>query len=154
MCFGDQYAVSYLVSKCYFLSILIKLGQFITLHIKVIFTTDTRHFIASSLKYEEFFYFFRILFIFRERGRKEKREGGKCRPVASCMPPAGDLAHNPDMPWLRIEPATFWFTGSHSICWATPARAGILFCCSVLLPFYSHTYFELFSRLFHFYVTF
>ena len=27
------------------------------------------------------------------------------------------------VPWLGIKPATFWFTGRHSIHWATPARA-------------------------------
>ena len=38
------------------------------------------------------------LFIFRERGRKGEKEGEKYQcVVASHMPPAGDLAHNPDM---------------------------------------------------------
>ena len=27
------------------------------------------------------------------------------------------------VPWLGIEPVTFWFTGWHSIHWATPTRA-------------------------------
>ena len=31
------------------------------------------------------------------------------------------------VPWLGIEPVTLWFTGWHSIHWATPARAIILF---------------------------
>ena len=31
------------------------------------------------------------------------------------------------VPWARIEPATFWFTGQRSIHWATPARAGFVF---------------------------
>ena len=36
--------------------------------------------------------------------------------VASHMPPPGDLACNPGMcPRLRIEPATLWFAGRHSI---------------------------------------
>ena len=30
------------------------------------------------------------------------------------------------VPWLGIKPATFWFTGRHSIHWATPARAPFL----------------------------
>ena len=38
------------------------------------------------------------LFIFRERGKEEKREGEKRQcVVASCVPPAGDLACNPGM---------------------------------------------------------
>ena len=44
------------------------------------------------------FFFSRFyLFTFRERGREGEREGEKHRSVASRMPPAGDLAHNPDM---------------------------------------------------------
>ena len=36
--------------------------------------------------------------------------------VASHMPPPRDLACNPGMcPRLRIEPATLWFAGQHSI---------------------------------------
>ena len=35
-------------------------------------------------------------FIFRQRGREGKREGETYqRVVASCVPPTGDLAHNP-----------------------------------------------------------
>ena len=38
------------------------------------------------------------MYLFSERGGEEEREGEK-HPgvVASCMPPAGDLAHNPGM---------------------------------------------------------
>ena len=35
------------------------------------------------------------------------------------------------VPWLGIEPATLWFTGQHSIHWATPART---------LPFFNFTF--------------
>ena len=39
------------------------------------------------------------------------------------MPPTGDLACNPGMcSRLRIELATLWFTGQHSIYWTTSAR--------------------------------
>ena len=39
-----------------------------------------------------------MLFIFRGRGREGKREGEKHQcVVASCLPPTGDLAHNPGM---------------------------------------------------------
>ena len=45
------------------------------------------------------FFFFRLyLFIFEHRGREGEREGEKHQcVVASLMPPAGDLAHNPGM---------------------------------------------------------
>ena len=39
----------------------------------------------------------------------------------------GSGLHPRHVPWLGIEPVTLWFTGWHSIHWATPARA----------PFYS-----------------
>ena len=29
------------------------------------------------------------------------------------------------VPWLGIKPATLWFSGQHSIHWATPARASL-----------------------------
>ena len=39
-----------------------------------------------------------ILFIFREKGREEEREGEKHQcVVTSCTPPTGDLAWNPGM---------------------------------------------------------
>ena len=48
---------------------------------------------------ETFLFFLKILFIiFRERGREGEREGEKHQcVVASCVPPTGDLAHNPGM---------------------------------------------------------
>ena len=59
-----------------------------------------------------FFFFFRFyLFIFRERGSEGEREGQKHQcVVASRTTPTGDLAHNPHVPWLGIQPATLWFT--------------------------------------------
>ena len=79
-----------------------------------------------------FFFFFLIfyLFTFSKRGREGEREGEKhqCERDTSI----GYLSHNPNwgpspqprhVPWSGIEPATFWFTGWHSIHWATPARA-------------------------------
>ena len=42
--------------------------------------------------------FFKVLFIFRQRGREGHREGEKHQcMVASHMAPTGDLAHNPGM---------------------------------------------------------
>ena len=58
---------------------------------------------------------FKILFIFRQRGREGERGKHQC-VVASCAPPTGDLAHNPGMsPDLGIEPATLWLAGWSSI---------------------------------------
>ena len=39
------------------------------------------------------------------------------------------------IPWLGIKPATLWFTGQHSIHWATPARAWSYFYCFLSFPF-------------------
>ena len=70
------------------------------------------------------------LFIFRERGREGEREGQKHHcVVASRAPPTMDGACNPARcPRLGLEPATPWFTGWHSIHWATAARDGPPFC--------------------------
>ena len=40
--------------------------------------------------------------------REKEREKHQC-VVASCAPTTGNLAHNPGMCWLGIEPATLWF---------------------------------------------
>ena len=64
------------------------------------------------------------LFIFRERGREGEREGEKHQcVVAFCMPPHhwGSGLKPWHVPWLGIKPVTLWFTGQHSIHWATPA---------------------------------
>ena len=45
----------------------------------------------------ESFFFFKILFIFRESGRDREREGEKHQSVASHTTPIGDLVHNPGM---------------------------------------------------------
>ena len=41
----------------------------------------------------------------------------------SCAPKWGPGLQPRHVPWLRIELVTLWFTGWHSIHWATPARA-------------------------------
>ena len=69
---------------------------------------------------------FIYLFIFRERGREGEREGEKhlC-VVASYTPHTWGPGPQPrHVPWLGIKPTTLWFTGQHSIHWATPARTG------------------------------
>ena len=66
------------------------------------------------------------LFIFRERGREGEREGEKHQcvvPLARPLLGAGRSGLQPGhVPWLGIKPVTLWFTGQHSIHWATPAR--------------------------------
>ena len=57
------------------------------------------------------------------REGKEEREKHQCM-VASRVPPTRRPGQKPrHVPWLGMEPATLWFTGWHSIHWATPARA-------------------------------
>ena len=55
------------------------------------------------------------LLIFRETGREGDKEGEKYRLVFLSNAPW--LGLNPQLrhvPWLRIKPAVFWFTGQHS----------------------------------------
>ena len=69
-------------------------------------------------------YFLDIIYLFLERGREGGREGEKHQCVVFHTHPTGDLDLQPrHVPWLRIEPATLWFTGQCSIHWATPSRA-------------------------------
>ena len=81
-----------------------------------------------------------FIYLFLERGKEGKREGEKrmtCERcihhiweihprVASPMPPAGGLAHNPRMCPDWIKPVTFLNAGQCPINWATPIRAGIV----------------------------
>ena len=60
-------------------------------------TLGKQRFTTQYSKITNHFILFKILFIFRERGREGKREGEKRGWVASCTAPAGDLAHNPGM---------------------------------------------------------
>ena len=73
----------------------------------------------------------KILFtyLFVGRGREGDREGEKHQcVVASHAPLTGDLAGNPGIcSRLGIKPATLWFTGQHSIHWATPVRESYSF---------------------------
>ena len=85
-----------------------------------------------------FFYFkdFIYLFIFREMGREGEREREREKLWCVWDTLTGCLSHAPNqgpgpqprhVPWLGIELATFWFIGQHSIHWATPARAHMVF---------------------------
>ena len=71
------------------------------------------------------------IYLFLERW-EGKRKGEKHQCARETW--IGCLSHTPnwgpgqqprDVPWLGIEPATPWFTGHHSIHWATPARAQV-----------------------------
>ena len=72
----------------------------------------------------------KILFIFRERGSEREREGEKhwCARDTSigCLLHAPNWGPSPQpkhVPWLGIEPMTFWFSSWHSVHWVTPVRA-------------------------------
>ena len=68
------------------------------------------------------------LFIFREGKRGRKR--GKETPMCGCLSGApywGPGLQPRHVSWLGIEPATLWFSGRHSIHWAIPARAIVIY---------------------------
>ena len=74
---------------------------------------------------------FIYLFLKRGEGREKKREKHQC-VVASHVPqPWGPGPQPRHVPWLGIELVTLWFTGLHSIHWATPARA--LYICLIVV---------------------
>ena len=76
--------------------------------------------IATSLSFKKIFY----LFIFRERERKEEREGNINVWLPLTCPLWGIWLHlqPKHVPWLGIEPTAIWFVGQCSVHWATPAR--------------------------------
>ena len=60
--------------------------------------TRIRGCMQSAVRKLSFFFLRFYLFVFRVRGRKREREGKKHQyMVANCMPPTGDLVHNPGM---------------------------------------------------------
>ena len=69
---------------------------------------------------------------FREMGWEGEREGEQHQCAGGTS--IGCLLHTPNwgpglqprhVPYLGIEPVTFWFTGRHLIHWATLARTGL-----------------------------
>ena len=75
-----------------------------------------------------FIYFLKRLFYFLERRREVEREGEKHQGVVASRAHYWGPGQQPKhVPWLGIEPAPFWFSGCHSIHWATPARAHFCF---------------------------
>ena len=74
-----------------------------------------------------FFFFLKDLFIYlfseREGGKKEReRETLKCSCL-SCTPNWGPFPKPRHLPDWELNRQPLWFTGLHSIHWATPARA-------------------------------
>ena len=76
-------------------------------------------------------------------GQKRGRETSTCACL-SLAPYWGPGPHPRHVPWLGMELAMLWFTGQHSIQWATPARVRFwllypfdmpLHCLSILLLF-------------------
>ena len=93
------------------------------------FTNDFLYFTFSLSfalinKFQIIFFFFKdfiYLFLEREEGREKEKER-----YIGCLLHAPHWGPGPQrryVPWLGIKLATFWFTGQHSITWATPARA-------------------------------
>ena len=73
-----------------------------------------------------FFIFLKNIYLFLDRGEgREKEEGEKHQcVVTSHVALTGEPGRQPrHMPWVGIEPVTLWFSGLHSIHWATLARA-------------------------------
>ena len=73
-----------------------------------------------------FFLDFIYLFLERVEGRMTGRETPMCGCL-SCTLYRGPGPQPRHVPWLGMELATLWFTGRHSIHWATPARACFAF---------------------------
>ena len=86
------------------------------------------------------------LFILRDKGKEGERERNidvweihlGCFSHSLSWGPGPQPRH---VPWQGIKPATFWFAGRHSIHWATPARASLIFRIQII-PFW---FFLLFS---------
>ena len=83
----------------------------------------------SSIKAFKFIFFkdlFIYLFLEGKGRRKIGRETSMCGCL-SCTPCWGPGLQPKQVPWLGIKPETLWFTGPHSVHWATPARSSSIF---------------------------
>ena len=74
-------------------------------------TLGTCHLLGSYYFHHLFKKYFIYLFLKRGEGKEEERkrnsEKERRKLASSHSPPTGDLARNPDVHWLGIEPATF-----------------------------------------------
>ena len=81
----------------------------------------------SALKKNVSIFLKDFIYLFLERGEgKEKGRDASmcgCRGCLLSAPYWGPGLQLRHVPWLGIKLVTFWFTGWHSIHWATPARA-------------------------------
>ena len=84
------------------------------LHLEILFKKKW-----VMLVYLEWFLIKMLLFIFR--GDVKERETSMCGCL-SHAPYWGPGLQPRHVPWLGIEQVTLWFSGWHSIHWATPAR--------------------------------
>ena len=75
------------------------------------------------------YHFFKILFIYLFLERRREGEGRRETSLCGCpcVPPTGDLAYNPGLcPDWELNRQLFGSqAGTHSIPWATPARAEV-----------------------------
>ena len=84
------------------------------------------HFLKTYQNWWSFLEFILFYFLERGEGREKERERNVICGCPLCAPywePGLQLRH---MPWLGITLATLWFTGQHSIQWATPAKAKLV----------------------------
>ena len=75
---------------------------------------------------------FIYIFLEGKGGRKKGRETSMCERHIGCLsllPSWGPGQQPKHVPWLETEPATFRFTGQHSIHWATRALCIISYDC-------------------------
>ena len=115
--------------------------------------------ISVSFISDWFFLFFNFIYLFLDRGGGMEKERERSINV---WLPIMHLYWGPDLqprcvPWLGIEPVTLWFTGWHSIHWATPVRAWLLlfygfhalfYAAEVLTKFTEHPYNQCFELWF------
>ena len=79
-------------------------------------------FFVESKEWKKKIYDFIYLFLERGEGRERGRETSMCDSLLH-IPYCGPDQQPRHTPWLEIKSGTLWFTGHHSIHWATPARA-------------------------------
>ena len=86
---------------------------------------------------------FIYLFLERGEGKKKEREGNidvteKHQSVSSCMcPNQGSNLKPRHVPWLGIEPATFWFVGQ---CPIEPHWSGLIYLMPVISNMFCFTF--------------
>ena len=102
---------------------------------------------CSNIIYLFLFYKRFIYLFFIEKGRERERVGEKHQCVVASHVPLhwGPGLQPRHVPWLGIKPVTLWFTGRHSIHWATPARAPISFILKIFFLLLPVWYFFLYT---------